>query len=150
MNTTVPGKDSDGFSLIELIMVISIIGIIAVYTTSRLNLDTFRQAGFSQQAKAAIRYAQKLALATGCDVSVSITATGCSLSWSGGTCPAASINRPGSTSGNFCADGTPASTTDLPVSFSFDKIGRPSGNQSIDLGNVTIVVEEETGYTHEF
>lgn len=138
-----------GISLIELIIVIVLVSILSVYAIPKLNIDNFRETGFSQQAKATIRYAQKLALVTGCDVSVSITAAGCNLSWSGGGCPAATISRPGSTSTNFCPNSTPASTADLPASFSFDKIGRPSAGQSIDLGNLTIEVESETGYTHE-
>ena len=44
---------------------------------------------------------------------------------------------------------TPAATGDLPAAFAFDRIGRPSAAQSIDLGGRTIVVEDETGYTHE-
>ena len=145
----------DGFSLIELIMVIVLVSILAVYALPKLNLDIFRQAGYAQQAAAAIRYAQKQAIASGCEIDVAITAGGCNLDWNNpsadANCPVdnTAILNPGSGVNNFCADSTPGSTADLPANFSFDKIGRPSAAQSIDLGNKTLAVEAETGYTHE-
>lgn len=140
----------NGFTLIELIVVISLLSILAIYIVPRLNLDVFRETGYFQQASASIRYAQKLAIASGCQINVSINAGGCNLTW--GTCGAATgaaVSNPGTGSTNFCPDSTPGSTSDLPANFSFDKIGRPSAAQSIDLGDRIIEVEAETGYTHE-
>ena len=144
-----------GFSLIELIIVIILVAILAAYALPKLNLDLFRQSGYSQQAAAAIRYAQKQAIASGCEIDVSITATGCTLNWSNpsasANCPAdnTAIPNPGSGANNFCASSTPGSTANLPANFSFDKIGRPSAAQSMNLGDKTLKVEAETGYTHE-
>ena len=139
----------------ELIMVISIISIMAVYAIPRLNLDVFRETGFAQQAAASIRFAQKQAIASGCEIEISITTSGCNLNWNNpgpdANCPAdgIAIPNPGSGADNFCVDSTPGSTADLPANFTFDRIGRPSAAQSIDLGNKTLAVEAETGYTHE-
>lgn len=140
----------------ELIMVITIVSIIAVYAMPKLNLDIFRESGFAQQTTASIRYAQKQAIASGCSVEVTIAATSCTLNWNNppvadANCPADNtvIPNPGSVSNNFCKDSTPGSTTDLPANFTFDKIGRPSAVQTINLGNKTLKVEAETGYTHE-
>ena len=144
-----------GFTLMELIVVISIISILAVYVIPRLNLGVFRESGFAQQAAASIRYAQKQAIASGCEIEISITDSGCNLNWNNPgadvDCPVnnTAIANPGSGSNDFCKDSTPGSTTDLPANFTFDKIGRPSAAQSIDLGNKTLQVEAETGYTHE-
>jgi MSHA pilin protein MshC len=152
------GCRNTGYSLIELITVIFLVSILAVYIAPRLSLDVFRQSGFTQQAAAAIRYAQKQAIASGCSVEVSITAGGCSLNWNNPgpgadpNCPAdnTDIPNPGSGDNDFCRDGTPGSTADLPAVFNFSKIGRPNSAQSIDLGDRTLAVEAETGYTHEF
>ena len=139
----------------ELILVISIISIMAVYAIPTLNLDIFRESGFVQQAAASIRYAQKQAIASGCVIEISITTSGCNLNWNNpgpdANCPADNtvIPNPGSGANNFCADSTPGSTADLPANFTFDRIGRPSAAQNIDLGDRTIKVEAETGYTHE-
>ena len=145
----------DGFSLVELVVVIVLVSILAVYAIPRLDLDIFRESGYAQQAAAAIRYAQKQAIASGCEIDVAITAAGCNLKWNNPTadanCPVdnTAIPNPGSGANNFCEKSTPGSTVDLPANFSFDKIGRPSAAQSIDLGNRTLQVEAETGYTHE-
>lgn len=144
-----------GFSLIELIMVISLVSILAIVITPRLDITSFKEGGFSQQALSAIRYAQKQAIASGCDVDVSITISSCSLNWHNPTadvnCPADNtmISNPGAASTEFCASAEAGSGTDLPANFTFDNIGRPSAGQSLDLGNTTIVVEAETGYSHE-
>lgn len=146
-----------GFSIIELIVVISLVSILSIFVLPRLSLTSFKEAGFGQQAAAAVRYAQKQAIASGCTVHVSITATGCSLNWlnpsAAVNCPANNtvIPNPASGGSNFCRDSTPGATGGLPASFSFDKIGRPKPNttQNINLGNKTLRVEAETGYTHE-
>jgi MSHA pilin protein MshC len=144
-----------GFSLLELVIVISLVSIIAVYAIPKLNLDVFRETGYVQQAAAAIRYAQKQAIASGCSVEVAITAGGCNVNWNNPSaaagCPAdnTDIPNPGTGNNDFCEDSTPGATGDLPTVFTFDKIGRPSAAQSIDLGDKTLAVEAETGYTHE-
>lgn len=144
-----------GFTLIELIMVITLVSILAVYAIPKLDIDIYREAGFVQQASSSIRYAQKQAMNTGCEIDVSISATACNLNWNNpladANCPAdnTTILNPGTVSTNFCSNSTPNSTAGLPANFTFDKIGRPSAAQSINLGNGTIVVEAETGFTHE-
>lgn len=138
-----------GFTLMELIVVLLLVGILAAFAAPRLNLTTFRQTGFFQQAFSTIRYGQKLAIASGCTVDVTINSTQCLLDWAGGgTCPAAGTDIPNPASGNsnFCddstAEGTPSAT------FSFDNIGRPSAAPTITFGSQTITVEAETGYAH--
>ncbi len=149
-----------GFTLIELIVVIILMGILAAYALPNLNLDGFREQGFEQQAMAAIRYAQKQAIGSGCEVIVSIAADGCTMSWNGSpppptlvVCPAASpISNPASGLGDFCDDSTPNSTADLTTTISFDNIGSPTataGDLSINLGSTTITIEPETGFAHE-
>ena len=143
------------FTLLELIVIIALVSILAVYTVPRLNLDAFREAGFSQQAAAAIRYAQKQSIASGCSIKVSLTASSCALNWNNPAaaagCPAdnTTIPNPGNGANNFCPNSKPGSAAGLPVNFNFDKIGRPSAGQNIDLGNKILKVEAETGYTHE-
>lgn len=142
-----------GFTLIELIIVMVLAGILSAYAASRLNLLSFRQTGYFQQALAAIRHAQKLAIASGCEVDVDITATSCELSWNGvpapPACPVAGtpISNLASGSTNFCANATAEGTP--TASFTFDLIGRPSAAQSIAFGSRTVLVEAETGYARE-
>ncbi len=146
-----------GFTLIELVVVILLLGILATYVAPRLNLDGFRQTGFVQQTTAAIRFAQKQAIGSGCEVSVSITAVDCSVQFAAPVnagCPAAAttIINPATGQNNFCDNSTPEATADLPTTIQFDNIGRPTataGDLSLVLGSRTIIVATETGFAYE-
>ena len=131
-----------------MIAVIVLVGVLAAFVAPRLSLTEFRQAGFFQQALSAVRLAQKLAVASGCHVQVSIDSAGCRLTWqSCGPASGTIVANPASGLTNFCDAGTPAGT--VSASFSFDNIGRPSAAQSISIGTRTITVEAQTGYTRE-
>lgn len=81
-------KRFSGFSLIELIAVILLLGILSVFALGRLsNSDQFAVKGFFDDTVNAVRFAQKLAVSTGCDVQVNMTAAGYELRQSG-TCAA--------------------------------------------------------------
>jgi MSHA pilin protein MshC len=70
-------KQSAGFSLIELITVIVLLGILSVFAVGRLlSPDQFEVKGFFDDTVNAVRFAQKLAVSTGCDVQVEMTASG--------------------------------------------------------------------------
>jgi MSHA pilin protein MshC len=70
-------KQSVGFSLIELITVIVLLGILFVFAVGRLlSPDQFEVKGFFDDTVNAVRFAQKLAVSTGCDVQVDMTASG--------------------------------------------------------------------------
>jgi MSHA pilin protein MshC len=159
-----------GFTLIELVTVLILLGIVSLAVMPRMtNLASFAARGYVDQAQAALRHAQKTAIAQRRWVAVTDQANGLSLA----AC------RSGA-SGDGCA---PAATPvcDLPVidpgtgqafsitapagvslghnaaysgQFLFDCEGRPrsvSGSVvytvSGDL-NLSFTVEAETGYVH--
>jgi MSHA pilin protein MshC len=109
----------------------------------------FRSSGFYQQALASIRYAQKLAIASGCDVEVSIAAGGCTVSWDA-NCGAANgtpVANPASGLNDFCASSSAAAVSGDTIVF--DHIGRPDAAGAIIIDGRQIAVESETGYAHE-
>ena len=149
-------KEKNGFTLIELIVVILLMGILAAFMLPKVDLDTFRESGFAQQSMAAIRYGQKQAIGSGCEVNVSIAVSGCTLQWNGTPaglgCLGTSITNPATGLNNFCNNSTPESSADLTTAIRFDNIGRPTataGDLSLNLGSRIITIEPETGFAHE-
>lgn len=141
-----------GFTLTELIVVMLVVGILAVFAMPRLDISFFREESFIQQSFAAIRYAQKHAIGSGCNVQVSINSSGCNLVIISDPpgCPASDLINPATGNTNFCLDSDAPSGSSFAAPFAFDKIGRPiGGTQQYDLGGRIIQVEAETGYTHE-
>jgi MSHA pilin protein MshC len=70
-------KQFSGFSLIELISVIVLLGVLSVFALGRLSSPSqFAVKGFFDDTVNAVRFAQKLAVSTGCDVQVEMTTAG--------------------------------------------------------------------------
>lgn len=61
--------------MIELVTVMVIIGALAVFVVPRLNPSGFERYAFRNELLAAVRYAQKTAMASGCDVAVRLDAS---------------------------------------------------------------------------
>ena len=65
-----------GFSLVELITVVILLGVIGMVAIGRISdLSGFERRGFFDDTVAALRYAQRLANSTGCSVQVTLTAS---------------------------------------------------------------------------
>ena len=143
-------KYQRGFTIVELVMTIVIMGILAAVVGPRFfDRKVFDERLFFEETVSAVRYTQKLALASGCLTQVSLGAGGYHLR------RAASC-----TSGVFSAevqgpDGqTPFANTEVPAGVSvsatnfpvvFDSLGRPSSAANATIGAFTFSVTAETG-----
>lgn len=154
-----------GFTLIELIMVMLLVGILAAYAVPRIfNRAVFDARGMHDMTMAYLRYAQKTAIAQRRTVCVAFTANGMALriaNNAGATdCAAgAALNGP---DGNPGLAG-PVNYTATPNNMAFDALGQPLSGVAATLGTVlnaatainvvgagrTVTVEAGTGYVHD-
>jgi len=166
--------DQHGFTLIELIMVMVVVGILAVFVAPRFfDANVFKSRGFADQVQATLRYAQKEAIAQHRNVCVAMTASDITLTIAGAIpslatspCNTNLVSPTGQPSNCLSATYkicTPSAAITLSpaATFNFDALGKPwdvlgttpSTIQkpiSISLSGATIIiyVEPETGYVH--
>lgn len=149
-----------GFTLVELIMVLVLLGVLAVYAVPRvLNTGDFFARGFHDQSLAYLRYAQKTAIAQRRTVCVAFSPNSITLTIAN----AAAVNN--------CANPLRGPNGDLvlvaragiayagaPVNFNFDALGQPvdvggamSPTRPVQVGNTdrSITIETVTGFVHE-
>lgn len=151
-------RAAQGFSLVELILVIVIAGILAAVAVPRLvGSNAFDTRGFTDQLAATVRFAQKLAIAQRRDVFIQLTASDATLCYLSTTpCPAAS-RAPGPGGDKPYTISTPRGVAIAsPVAvLTFDAGGRPVGlTAQLDIqvngsGTHHVRVESETGYVHD-
>ena len=157
-----PGRPQCGFTLIELVMVLVLLGILAVYAVPRMiNTGDFYARGFHDQSLAYLRYAQKTAIAQRRTVCVTLSSSGISLSMASAaasnTC-AATLPGPNGEAALSARSGVAFSST--LSNFNFDALGQPvttaatpaqAATQVLQVANVSrsITIETGTGYVHE-
>ena len=128
---------SPGYTLVELVTVIVILGILAAFAVPRFaDHQVFEERGFYEEVVAALRYGQKIAVGSGCPVQISIDASGYAL-----TQQTVLANRcdPGDSSyavpillptGQAAAGTTPAGVTLGPVvTYKFDGLANRPGQR---------------------
>lgn len=151
-----------GFTMVELVVTIVIIGILAATIVPRWNAGSgFGERGFRDQVVAALRFAQKSAIAARRTVRVDFTAVDVRLfirtcADEVAVCPGtefAALNLPGTGTSIIRADDPAVRSSNFssfPLSVTFQPFGNPlGGGANIEVANLPglpIVVEAETGY----
>lgn len=161
-----------GFTLVELVMAMVIVGILAAMAVPRFfDSNIFQSRGFADQMQATLRYAQKVAIAQHRFVCVEIT-TANSITLTQGLNAACGGNL-SSPAGDatYTVSGSNVSITAPGTGdfVSFDCLGRPravgnaaatcaagnvidvlAANQTMQIqGAPAITIEAETGYVHQ-
>ena len=123
-----------GFSLVELISVIVLLGILGIVALGRFTgPNLFVARGFFDDTVTAVRFAQKLAISSGCDVRVITTASSYQLRQST-TCTADNFSNPvanpANRSNNYQKVNIPAGFALTAGNITFDARGRREGATS--------------------
>jgi len=149
-----------GFTLVELVMTIVIVGVLAVVVAPKFsNIDVFQSRGFADQVQAVLRHAQKIVVAQHRFVCVAFGANSVTLTYDS-TAPSTTHTTaicPGSpltgTTGQtpYTVTAPEGVTLSGGTNFSFDAQGRPSAAQNIAISgyDTFITIEAETGYVHQ-
>jgi MSHA pilin protein MshC len=68
---------SGGFTLVELVAVLVILGIVAAVAAPRLfDMAAYNERGYADEIGASLRYARRIAIASACSVRFTVTAAG--------------------------------------------------------------------------
>ena len=148
-----------GFTLIELIMVMVMLGVLAVFAApSIFNRNDFEARGFHDQTLGVLRFAQKTAIAQRRAVCVAFTNNSITLTRaSAETSALCDTALSGPTGAEVLTASANVTYTTTPTAFRFDGLGQPltgtntAAPSTIKVANATptITVEAATGYVHD-
>ena len=139
-----------GFTLVELVVVILLIGILSISIAPRFfGVASYEDRKASDELLTALRHTQQMAMNRGGNIQLILTANNFTVQRSGG----GNLRSPDGSIHTSCA--TPCYKKDfpinvninpVPITITYDRLGRPDSGYVITIGSQQITVEQETGY----
>jgi len=144
-----------GYTIIELVLVILIIAILGAAAGPRFfGKNTFEERAYLDELASSLRYAQKIAVASGCRVRVDIAGGGYATTQQSpltGHCDPADASFPVPvllSTGQAMTGTAPSGVVTAPaIAIVYDALGRTnlSANQTLSVGPRTIIIQAESG-----
>jgi len=148
-------RKAGGFTLVELIVTLIIVGILAAFIMPRFfERGGFEARGFFDQTQAVIRYAQKTAIAQRRAIFVSVAANNVRACFAAACADADLIPDPsGQNAAGLSVDAPSGVTITAGMgNFSFNAQGKPTPDNQLTItlnDSRNIIIERETGYVHK-
>jgi len=131
-----------GFTLVELIVVILIVGILSISIAPRFfGVSSYEDRKATDELRTAFRHTQQLAMNRGGNVQLILTASNFTVQLADGT----ALQSPAGIK-PYQTKFPPNVTAGPAVTITYDRLGRPSTGATITLGSQTVTIEQETGY----
>jgi len=148
-------KKSFGFTLVELVMVIVLLGIISAVALPRF----FNRSGFESHALFtdtlnAVRYSQKLAVASGCATQISISTNSYAVLREN-TCGSSSFSSalaahdPTTGEAGYTGSQNNVSLTATNSTTTFNALGQADADNTITIGSRQISIVAATGFSYD-
>lgn len=140
-----------GFTVVELVVTLVIIGALAAVSAPIFfSRQGFEERGFFEETVAAVRYAQRYAVASGCTVRVVTTANSYALLRAAGfgACNAGPFATPlaSPATGQAFAATAPAGVTLSATDFTFAPLGNASAGVTLTVGSRSMQVVQASGF----
>ncbi|NOQ93958.1 MAG: prepilin-type N-terminal cleavage/methylation domain-containing protein [Methylophaga sp.] len=140
-----------GFTLVELILVIVLLSILSAVALPRFfSRSTFDERVFFDGALSAMRYAQKLAVATGCQTQFQSTSTHYQV-FRDDSCTSGSftteVHHPAT--GQLGYSHTQSGVTLTSTTVTFYPLGNASSDATINIGSRSLSVIAKTGFSYD-